>query len=280
MNQQVRFLIFLFFSLLTAHKTVAHPGVGIVQDSKGNIFFTDLVHVWKISPDGGKSIAVKNVHTHELYLDNQDNLFGEHVRYEGEKTDRYHHRIWRRSSTGKVSDFIRERPGFREDIGFVRDPEGNQYFIQYRNKETFIRKRAANGNISTIQPDKPLGKVNWLAVSPDGKTIYATTSTGFYSLTKAGKVSSLLHKPEKEHHAFFGIWPEKDGSVFVADYAQNAIQKVAKNGQISIIAKTAPPWAPSGLSIGPDKTLWQLEYSTAHHARVRKITPQVKEQIF
>jgi len=31
---------------------IAHPGIGIVKDSKGNIFYTDLKQVWKISPDG------------------------------------------------------------------------------------------------------------------------------------------------------------------------------------------------------------------------------------
>ena len=27
----------------------AHPGIGIVMDDDGNVFYTDLTHVWKIS---------------------------------------------------------------------------------------------------------------------------------------------------------------------------------------------------------------------------------------
>ena len=63
----------------------AHPGIGIVEDSKGNIFYTDLEKVWKISKDGTKKVVVNNVHTHELYIDETDNLFGEHLWYNGDQ---------------------------------------------------------------------------------------------------------------------------------------------------------------------------------------------------
>lgn len=46
----------------------AHPGVGIVMDSKGNVFYTDLRHIWKIDNKGTRTIAVQNVHSHEIYL--------------------------------------------------------------------------------------------------------------------------------------------------------------------------------------------------------------------
>jgi hypothetical protein len=49
------------------------------MDSRGNFFYTDLSHVWKIAPSGAKSIALRGVHTHELYLDREDNLYGEHL---------------------------------------------------------------------------------------------------------------------------------------------------------------------------------------------------------
>lgn len=87
-------LLCLFSLLLATLTAYAHPGVGIVQDSCGNVFYTDLVHVWKITPDGKKSIAVRSVHSHELYLDAQDKLYGEHLWYEGDATKRWSHRIW------------------------------------------------------------------------------------------------------------------------------------------------------------------------------------------
>ncbi len=66
-SMRIRFIWLPVLFLLTASVS-GHPGVGIVMDSRGNIFYTDLKQVWKISPEGRKSIAVANVHTHELYL--------------------------------------------------------------------------------------------------------------------------------------------------------------------------------------------------------------------
>jgi hypothetical protein len=62
-------IIYIIFVTLLSFQTLAHPGVGIVHDRKGNIFYSDLKHIWKITPGGRKIIALKNVHIHELYID-------------------------------------------------------------------------------------------------------------------------------------------------------------------------------------------------------------------
>src|SRR5262245_59205077 len=81
-------------SATLAAPALAHPGVGIVINSKGTVFYTDLVQVWRIATDGNRSVAVPNVHTHELYIDAHDNLYGEHLWYEGPSTNRWGHRVW------------------------------------------------------------------------------------------------------------------------------------------------------------------------------------------
>ena len=73
--------------LLVTISSFAHPGIGIVMDSKGNVYYTDLTQVFKIDINGKKTVVVKNVHTHELYIDKSDNLFGEHLWYGGEQTN-------------------------------------------------------------------------------------------------------------------------------------------------------------------------------------------------
>lgn len=50
-------LFCLLVVLLAGAPAQAHPGSGIVQDGRGNIFFTDLKQVWKITPDGQKSVT-------------------------------------------------------------------------------------------------------------------------------------------------------------------------------------------------------------------------------
>src|SRR5688572_4814074 len=90
-------LVVLAFSAVTSG---AHPAIGIVIDRSGNIYYSDLTHVWRVAPNGAKAIVVPNVHSHELYLDDQGNLYGEHVWYEGEKIDRWGHYVWRRNAAG------------------------------------------------------------------------------------------------------------------------------------------------------------------------------------
>ena len=65
--------------LLADAAAEAHPGVGIVQDRRGNVFFTDLKRVWRITADGQMSVWLPDVHTHELCLAAEDSLYGEHL---------------------------------------------------------------------------------------------------------------------------------------------------------------------------------------------------------
>lgn len=124
----VAFIALFFFASSIA---AAHPGVGIVMDSKGNVYYTDLKQVWRIAPDGKRSIAVRDVHTHELYIDRQDNLYGEHLWYEGDATKKWGHRVWRLSPDGTLTDIIPARRGFLDDYDdfhFVHDQNGTMYW--------------------------------------------------------------------------------------------------------------------------------------------------------
>src|SRR5262245_61408252 len=103
MSQHQTLLHFIAVQLLAVSAAHAHPGVGIVQDSRGNIFYTDLKQVWKLAPDGKKSVAVPNIHTHELCLDDEDNLSGEHLWYEGDATKKWGHRVWRMTKDGTLT---------------------------------------------------------------------------------------------------------------------------------------------------------------------------------
>ena len=60
MRRLLPFLLTLL-ALVYTHELSAHPGIGIVMDSQGNVFYTDLTHVWKIDPAGERTIAVENV---------------------------------------------------------------------------------------------------------------------------------------------------------------------------------------------------------------------------
>lgn len=79
----VSILIALVAQLLLLVSTAfAHPGDTLVVDKQGRVYFGDVLHntVWKIE---GRKITpfVKDKHSHRVALDEQGNLFGEHLEY-------------------------------------------------------------------------------------------------------------------------------------------------------------------------------------------------------
>ena len=54
----IKVLLCVLVLMLAGAAAQAHPGVGIVKDSHGNLFYTDTKQVWKITKDGNKSVAV------------------------------------------------------------------------------------------------------------------------------------------------------------------------------------------------------------------------------
>lgn len=280
--------ISLFVWLLAAVPALAHPGVGIVMDSRGNVFYTDLKHVWKIAPDGRKSIAVANVHTHELSLDAQDNLYGEHLWYEGERTDKWGHRVWRLSREGKLTDIIPAREGFRQNYSFVRDRAGNMYWAEGRSS-TRIRKRAPDGSTSTVATAE-LQNVRWMTATPEG-TIFLIDLYDLVRIDPDGSVRvvaknlaerSLWQFFVGDQHAVYGLWPDAAGNVYVAVYGGRVVKKVSPEGRVTVFARSRPPWSPTGGLVAPNDDIWLLEYSYPFlgSARVRRFEPNGRATTF
>ena len=184
-------LLCVLFLMLAGVAAQAHPGVGIVKDSRGNLFYTDLKQVWKIMPDGKKSVAVPNVHTHELCLDAEDNLYGEHLWYEGEATKKWGHRVWCLKDDGTLVDVIPAREGFLRDYSFVRDRAGNMYWAD-RSAQTVIKKRSPDGKVNThATADFP--KVQCMTVRPDG-VLFLMDGGDLRRVAPDGNVSTVTVK--------------------------------------------------------------------------------------
>ncbi len=266
--------------LVAASPAVAHPGVGIVMDSRGNVFYTDLDHVWRIAPDGRKSIAVRDVHTHELFLDHQDNLYGEHLWYEGEATDRWGHRVWRLSPDGTLVDVVPARVGFRDDYDdfhFVRDRDEAMYWSD-RGEITRIRSRTRSGEVRTLA-ELRLEEVGWMTVGPDG-SVYVTAGPDLWRITREGRATVLaaglwergaLQFLVSDRHNLMGLWPDAAGNVYVAVYGAGVVKKVSPRGAVTVAARTSGLWSPTGGMVAPNGDLWLLETRIPNAVRVRRI---------
>jgi hypothetical protein len=286
----------------------AHPGVGIVEDSRGNIFFTDLKQVWMIAPDGKKSVAVQDVHTHELCVDVEDNVFGEHLWYEGDAIGKWRHRVWRRRPNGNVSDVVSDREGFLRDYSFVRDRDGNMYWAD-RGQETVIKKTAENGKTVT-HATGDFRDVRWMIATADG-TLYLIDRGDLKRISADGKASTIATKLSEhksppaaasQRHYQMGLWTDDKGSVYVAVAEERLVLKVATDGSTSVAARTGdsvPPasgvldqakkrlsdaavesWSPSGGMFDRRGNLWLLEYSSKNNVRARRINREGTEDTF
>ena len=266
----------ILFLLCAAVPAWAHPPVGIVMDRQGNVFYSDLSHVWRISPDGRKTIAVRDVHTHELALDSAGNLYGEDNRYQG--GDRYRHRIWRRSPNGRVTDVVPWTEGFWPDYGFVRDRAGAMYWVSCPERVCTIRRRSANGRTTVMASGARLHhNVQRLAAASDG-SLYVLDGADLRRITPAGRLTTAARGLGS--NGAMGMWPDAEGGVFVALAARREIARVRADGRVTTVARTPGPWAPSGVMVAPDGSLWLLEYSPKNEIRVRHVARNGRARVY
>jgi hypothetical protein len=269
--------------LLTGTPAQGHPGVGIVQDSRGNVFFTDLKQVWKITPDYKVSVAVPDVHTHELCLDAEDNLYGEHLWGEA---GGWRHRIWCLKRDGTLKDVVAARGGFLRDYGFVRDRAGNMYWAD-RGEKTVIKKRRPDGRITT-HAVADFRAVQWITATADG-TLFLMDGGNLRRVSSEGQVTTVItrlseHKPppsevsERNYH--MGVWTDKEGSVYVAVARERLVLRVEADGKTNVVARSGASWSPSGGMFDRDGNLWLLEYDTANAVRARRIGRGERDRVF
>ena len=267
--------IFIFSFTITAR---AHPGIGIVKDSRGNIFYTDLKQVWKISSEEGKIVAVPQVHSHELFIDAEDNLYGEHLWYNGEKLDTWGHYVWCLHPNGKLDTVMGPAAGFLENYSFVRDVAGNMYWAE-RFKISKIKKKTTEGKIQTIAEGK-FKDIRWMYATANG-IVYFIDLTDLYKIEPGrpatmiaegiNSSTSLFGPITSSRHDLMGIWTDKEENIYVANFGGQVVKKIGVDGTVTKIAFSTAPWSPTGGVFDAQGNLWLLEYSTTNEARVRKI---------
>jgi hypothetical protein len=278
----------LFPSLLIAAVvSYAHPGIGIVMDTKGNVFYTDLRQVWKINTQGMKSVVVRNVHTHELYIDECDNLFGEHLWYNGEALNTWGHYVWKYAADGTFEKIIPDTEGFLKDYSFVRDHHGNMYWAHREDDCQKIVKHDRNGIVSRIG-DQCMDNIRWITATPGGN-IYAVDLYDIKKIDRFGRAHTLATQLQERRltqvfvndvHQLMGIATDEVENVYVAVYGAGKVKKVSRDGKVTIAAETSLGWSPTGVLHAPSGDLWILECSSTNAVRVERITTDGRRIIY
>lgn len=245
--------------LLLAFSASAHPSAGLVIAPNGDVFYSDLERVWRVTPNGQKSVAIPNVHAHELALEDGA-LLGEDNHWLG--GDRYRHRIFRRAPDGGVTDVVPWTNGFWQRYGLTRDAAGARYWIECTPaRRCTIRKRDRAGRVSNVVTSGPL---NWILAARAGEVYYVDgTELRRATGTKVERVAAI--GPQ-----LMGLARDAAGNVYVAAYANREVVRVAPNGTKRVIARSTAPWAPSGVAVSSRGEVWVLEWSATNQARVRR----------
>jgi hypothetical protein len=240
--------------------------------------------VWQLAPDGTKSVAVTNVHSHELCLDSAGNLYGEHLWYEGDATKRWGHYVWRRDPAGVVEKVIPPTEGFLSSYSFVRDAAGNMYWAD-RDSENgpAIRKRHPDGAISMVLQSMAFHDIRFMTCSPNG-ILYVIDRSDLLRIDQDGRLRVLAERLSddrfkfNQRHKVQGLCADDHGNVWVAGSDRRVIKKVSPDGRVTIVARSSPPFRPNGVLATSDGHLWILEDSFPNRARVRHIAPDGQEQ--
>jgi hypothetical protein len=268
------------FLFLTFLFTQAHPGVGIVKDSKGNIYYTDLKHVWKLNPGGKKEIMVKNVHTHELYMDANDNLYGEHLWYNGEQAKTWGHYLWCLKKAGELIKEIGPTEGFLDNYSFVRDSSGNMYWVE-RFTVTRFMKKSPDGKISKLAEGK-FGFIGWIYATAGG-TIYFTESNKLQKLTPDGKFSMLTENLGSKttdfsvmghNYTSYGIWTDAADNIYVTMIDAKKVNRISPDGKVQTIVQSNSLWTACSGLFDNEGNMWLLENSMTNEVRARKISKE------
>lgn len=261
----------------TAVSARSHPGVGIVLDGTGSVYYTDLTHVWRIAPDGSRTIAVRDVHTHELFMDREGNLYGEDSEYLG--NDRFRTRVWRRSTDGRITVVAPWRDGTYPEFGYTRDGTGAMYWVSCSAGRCAIRRGSSDGRTSTVVAAERLNHhpINWLAATHTGH-LYVVDGPDLRLFRRDGRAVTVAPRLES---SLMGMWVDQPGnSVYVAAFGTRSVVRVDSAGRVTTVARTPAPWAPAGVTRAPDGTLWLLEWSPANAARVRRVSPDGRTRIW
>lgn len=267
----------LLLILFIPFNAIAHPGIGIVKDSKGNIYYTDLEKVWKIT-NGKKTMVVSNMHTHELWIDRNDNLFGENQIYMDEGTNRFDHFLWVLRTDGRLDTVVKRTRAFvRNDYSLNRDADGNEYYVKEHTLDkdvTHIYTRSVAGKEEIFATADVKG-VNWIYPLKDGSVIYVSKNN-IYKAKKGDTARLLISNIADAKPRFaamsgpvvYGMWEDKAGDIYVAVYSDQAIKKISADGSVRDVYRSAEHWGPTNGVFDNHGKLWVLETSDKNEVRV------------
>lgn len=277
--------------VLLVAEAQAHPAWGIVVDRHGQVYFSDLKTVWKIDAQGKLSVFRAGGHTHELNIDEAGNVYGEHD----------FSAIWKMTPAGDFSYIQAPTGNPPRGVSIWRDRDGNMYSVEQNNhlkRETLLLRRTPSGSVSVLAGSNyghadgkgsqaKFRNIVGMAFGPDG-SLYLVDSSSIRKVTIEGAVTTLVRSVMVENasgnsaegSSLFGIAVDTQGNVFVADYGNRRILKIAPNSQMTTLIRAEESWFPTGVAERGGELYILEESHTPEYkpigTRVRQLSPDGK----
>lgn len=223
---------------------------------------------------------VSGVHSHELYIDPNDNLYGEHLWYNGESANTWGHYVWCLKSSGELVKEKKPTEGFLTNYSFARDSAGNMYWVE-RFTTSRIMKKNKSGEITKLI-ERKFGFIGWLTCT-ENSTLYFTESNKLHKLSPDGKLTTLTENLMSKSLGFsvmghnydsYGIWTDAAGNVFIAMIDTKKVIRFNNDGELKTIPATNSLWTVCSGLFDNNGNMWVLENSMMNEVRVRKINKQ------
>jgi sugar lactone lactonase YvrE len=280
----------------------AHPASGIVVDSKGNVYFSDLETVWRVDSSGKLTVfrdSVGGRHVHELAIDRDDNIYGADISYVSEK---WISSIWKMTPSGDVTYLLEPTADPPRGMSMWLDNSGNMYWVDQNNHtktQTLLLRRTPNGEVTTLAggayghadgrgADARFSSIGGTTFGPDGN-IYLTDGGSLRKVAMDGSVTTLATELSARssqdsptlfssaHGSLAGLTVAADGTVFVTDSGNRRLLKVA-NGKSETVFRSEPPFFPTGAFATRGGDVYVLEVgltlpNISSGPRVRKLSP-------
>lgn len=227
------------------------------------------------------------VHTHELYIDKSDNLYGEGGYYDAQANNFYHY-LWVYTPGGKIDTVVGMKKAYvHQDFSLARDKNGNEYYVKrflfpFTDTSHIYRKRPKENE--TIFATGNFKNLNWLHPQDDGSLLYALNNA-IYRVDSMGK-TQVVKKPivnTKPSFKFsgnsitlWGVWQDGAKNIYVAVFSHQAVKKIEPDGTMTDVYKSTGKWAPLHGAFDDDNNLWVLEGSDKNEVKVTKVETILK----
>ena len=247
----VKIIVVITFWLLYSFIGIAHPGWGIERDSKGNLLFTDIVNrtIWKLDTDGTLSALSKEKWSHQLIIDNDDNIY---ICNEEYKMGNGWNSVIKISPEGEESYIIHPIKYGKEFSGTVIaiDENENVYF-EYKN---YIYKRTFDGDLSLYINKNFKGITNLKFLNDN---LYVVDQDKILLIDQDKNLSVIAKNfinPNPTDGAYgsrfnqaAGIDFDNDGNLLMAYYGNSRVLKVLNDGTIEEVYFAEGNWYPMGV---------------------------------